>query len=174
MATRTCPRSQCQRLGHLLISLTACLVSGCGWADFHTAFPAEVRRECKTDGHLIRAVHFTFAPNGNANTGKRGDTGQVTITFGDATGSFDVPASFVITDVRNSTHPTGTITITFVPDETALRQYRDLAGRVRGLERPGQEGSIPDELPKSVQFAATTSHQRSLTLVSEPFGKGDF
>jgi hypothetical protein len=164
-----------RRTALVLTCLVALSAAGCGSVNFLGSFPADRRLACATDGHLIRAVHFTFNLGGDHGTGNRADSGQVTVTFGDEVDSFDVPGAFICSDMKHTTRPSGTITVTFAPSEAARRQYRELVRRVRAAGKAGSGASIPDELPSRVQFTGQfTNGPHPLVLTSEPFGRGEF
>jgi hypothetical protein len=158
-----------------IVCLIAVCATGCGSVNFLGSFPADRRLPCATDGHLIRAVQFTFNPGGDRGAGYRADSGQVTVSFGDEVDWFDVCGAFICTGMQHTTQPSGTITVTFAPTEGARRQYRELAGRVKAAQKDGAGASIPDELPSRVRFTGQfTNGPTPLVLTSDPFGKGEF
>jgi hypothetical protein len=168
-------RSSGRQTALAAVCLLALSVTGCGSVNFLGHFPTGRRLSCATEGHPIRAVQFTFNPGGDRDTGNRANSGQVTITFGDAVDSFDVSGAFICSDMQHSTTPSGTITVTFAPGEATLGQYRELAGRVKAARERTPGPSTPDELPPQVRFTAQfTNGPSPLILTSNQFGKGEF
>jgi hypothetical protein len=152
----------------LLVALAVLPLAGCGSHDFYDVFPTGTRLENASPTQAYRAFDFRLDPGQDGR--KKAPTGTVTVTFGTAAGSFDVPGKVQLTEVHSTVTPYARLTVTYQPAEETAGLYRDLVRRLKAEAAAGDPARLlPDDLPPTQTFDVKThpgsgAPNRRLTL----------